>query len=75
MNFQQFLLVLQARWLVVAITLLVAVASTLVISSLLAKNYTATASLGLGSVDAEGCFEVGCFFPQFCGDVREEGIV
>lgn len=45
MNFTQFLLILKARWLVALLALLVTVGTTLAISLLLPKNYTASVSL------------------------------
>lgn len=49
MNFTQFLLILKARWLVATLALAVTVATTLVVSLLLPKNYTATVSLVVDS--------------------------
>ncbi|MDN5934791.1 MAG: chain length determinant protein EpsF [Nitrosospira sp.] len=45
MTFQQFLLILRARYKVVILTLLVTVATTLVVSLLLPKEYTASAAV------------------------------
>jgi len=45
MNLQQFLLILKARYKIVLYTLLVTVASTMVISLLLPKQYSATATV------------------------------
>ena len=49
MNFSQFLLILKARWLVAVLALGVTVATTLVVSLLLPKNYTANVSLVVDS--------------------------
>lgn len=49
MNFTQFLLILRARWLVATLALAVTVATTLVVSLILPKNYTATVSLVVDS--------------------------
>ncbi len=49
MNFSQFLLILKARWLVAFLALGVTVATTLVVSLLLPKNYTGTVSLVVDS--------------------------
>ncbi|HRH79841.1 MAG TPA: chain length determinant protein EpsF [Thiobacillaceae bacterium] len=49
MNFTQFLLILKARWLVALLALLVTVGTTVAISLLLPKNYTATATLVVDS--------------------------
>ncbi len=49
MNFTQFLLILKARWLVAVLALGVTVATTLVVSLVLPKNYTATVSLVVDS--------------------------
>lgn len=49
MNFSQFLLILKARWLVAVIALAVTVATTLVVSLVLPKNYKATVSLVVDS--------------------------
>lgn len=49
MNFTQFLLILRARWLVATLALGVTVATTLVVSLILPKNYTATVSLVVDS--------------------------
>ncbi len=49
MNFTQFLLILKARWLVATLALAVTVATTLVVSLLLPKSYTATVSLVVDS--------------------------
>ena len=45
MNFNQFLLILKARWLVAALALGVTVTTTLVVSLVLPKNYTSSVSL------------------------------
>jgi len=45
MNFTQFLLILRARWLVATLALAVTVATTLVVSLVLPKSYTASVSL------------------------------
>ncbi len=45
MNFSQFLLILKARAWIVLLALIVTVATTVVVSLLLPKNYTATATL------------------------------
>lgn len=45
MNLQQFLFILRARYLVVLLALLITVTSTFVVSMLLPKQYTATASM------------------------------
>ncbi len=49
MNFSQFLLILKARWLVAALALGVTVATTLVVSLILPKNYSASVSLVVDS--------------------------
>lgn len=49
MNFSQFLLILKARWLVAVLALGVTVATTLVVSLILPKNYTANVSLVVDS--------------------------
>ena len=49
MNFSQFLLILKARWLVAALALAVTVATTLAVSLLLPKSYTAGVSLVVDS--------------------------
>jgi chain length determinant protein EpsF len=49
MNLSQFLLILRARWLIAALALGVTVATTLVVSLLLPKNYTAGVSLVVDS--------------------------
>ncbi len=49
MNFSQFLLILKARWLVAVLALGITVATTLVVSLLLPKNYTASVSLVVDS--------------------------
>lgn len=49
MNLTQFLLILKARWLVASLALAVTVATTLVVSLLLPKSYTATVSLVVDS--------------------------
>jgi succinoglycan biosynthesis transport protein ExoP len=45
MNLEQFLRILQARWRLMLVTLLVTVGSTLVVGLLLPKRYTATATV------------------------------
>lgn len=45
MNFSQFLLILRARLKIVLLTIIVAVATTLLVSSILPKSYKATSSL------------------------------
>lgn len=49
MNFTQFLLILRARWLVATLALAVTVATTLVVSLILPKSYTATVALVVDS--------------------------
>ncbi|RYF52133.1 MAG: chain length determinant protein EpsF, partial [Cytophagaceae bacterium] len=47
MNFTQFLLILRARYKIILLTLLITVATTVVVSLLLPKTYKATTSLVL----------------------------
>ncbi len=49
MNFSQFLLILKARWLVATLALAVTVATTLVVSLILPKNFTGTVTLVVDS--------------------------
>jgi protein tyrosine kinase modulator len=62
MNFTQFLLILKARWRIAVLALVVTVATTLVVSLALPRQYTATASL---VVDAKAKDPVtGAIYPS-----------
>lgn len=62
MNLQQFLRILRARWLLILVTLAVTVGTTILVSLLLPKRYTATATV---VVDIKGIDQIsGMLLPM-----------
>jgi chain length determinant protein EpsF len=62
MNLQQFLRILRARWLLMLVTLLITVGTTIIVSLVLPKRYTATATV---VVDIKGVDQIsGGFQPM-----------
>lgn len=62
MNFTQFLLILRARWLIAILALGITVATTVAVSLLLPKSYTATVSLVVDSKSKDPI--TGVLFPS-----------
>jgi len=55
MNLHQFLRILRARWLLILLTLIITVGTTIVVSSMMPKRYTATATV---VVDIKGIDQI-----------------
>lgn len=55
MNLHQFLRILRARWLLILLTLIITVGATIVVSSIVPKKYTATATV---VVDVKGIDQI-----------------